>query len=179
MRNFAQLFSLWAACLLLAGPTYAQAPERFVDVLIRGDLTVEGQTRGNGLATSVASASTVALPDDGNYITITGNTSPTNTGGFRCESNVDTLIRNCLIADNTGNVAGGLLLMGFGAFAVTTSTISGNVSVSFGGGGIRAFGTVPTSIENSILWGNDAPEGAQLMLDSGFNNPTVLRRPPG
>ncbi|MHC4108382.1 MAG: choice-of-anchor Q domain-containing protein, partial [Planctomycetota bacterium] len=32
----------------------------------------------------------------------------------------------------------------------------------------------PTEIRNCILWGNTALEGAQLLLDSGFNNPAIV-----
>jgi hypothetical protein len=78
---------------------------------------------------------------------ITGNTSSTGAGGFRCESDVPMTIRNCMVTDNT--------------------------ATEFGGGGIRVFGTDPTSIRNCVLWGNVAPEGPQLLLDSGFNNPAI------
>ena len=106
--------------------------------------------------------------------TITGNTSDEIVGGLRCHANTSAVIRNCLIADNTGRVAGGLAISGFGAFEITTSTFSGNVATEFGGGGIRAFGTEPVAIRNCILWGNQAPIGSQLLLDSGFNDPSVV-----
>ena len=64
--------------------------------------------------------------------------------------------------------------MGFGAFEIMTSTFASNIATEFGGGGIRAFGTDPAAIRNCILWGNIASDGAQLLLDSGFNNPAIV-----
>lgn len=106
--------------------------------------------------------------------TITGNTSDEIVGGLRCQASTSAVIRNCMISDNTGRVAGGLAISGFAAFDITTCTFSGNVATEFGGGGIRAFGTDPVAIRNCILWGNQAPIGAQLLLDSGFNNPSIV-----
>ncbi|MHC4416623.1 MAG: right-handed parallel beta-helix repeat-containing protein [Planctomycetota bacterium] len=106
--------------------------------------------------------------------TLGGNSSESSTGGVACHSDTETLIRNCLVADNTGRVSGGLAISGFGTFEIETSTFSGNVSVEFGGGGIRTFGTDPVTIRNCILWGNEAPMGPQLLLDSGFNNPSKV-----
>ena len=58
------------------------------------------------------------------------------------------------------------------------STIAGNTATEFGGGGIRvsggSFGDGPTDIRNCIIWGNTAFEGAQLLLDSGFNDPAIV-----
>jgi hypothetical protein len=105
---------------------------------------------------------------------ITGNTSATGAGGIRCQSDVPMTIRNCMVTGNTGRTSGGLQIMGFGAFEISTSTFGSNEATEFGGGGIRAFGTDPTSIRNCVLWGNSAPEGPQLLLDSGFNNPAIV-----
>ncbi|MCH7848423.1 MAG: right-handed parallel beta-helix repeat-containing protein, partial [Planctomycetes bacterium] len=126
---------------------------------------------GTGVvAFEVASGSGVMITN----CTITGNTSDEGTGGLRCEASTSAVIRNCLISNNTGRVGGGLDISGFAAFEITGCTFAGNVSTEFGGGGIRTSGTDPVAIRNCILWGNAAPEGPQLLLDSGFNDPSVV-----
>jgi hypothetical protein len=105
---------------------------------------------------------------------ITGNTSASGAGGIRCHSDIPLTIRSCMVTGNTGRTSGGLQIMGFGAFEISTSTFAGNEATEFGGGGIRAFGTDPTTIRNCVLWGNAAPEGQQLLLASGFNNPAIV-----
>ena len=107
---------------------------------------------------------------------ISRNSSLTTVGGLKIHNQAGTssLVRNCLITDNIGRIAGGIGLTGFETFLITTSTIAGNTATEFGGGGIRVSGTDPTDIRNCIIWGNTAPEGAQLLLDSGFNDPAIV-----
>ncbi len=105
---------------------------------------------------------------------IIANTSQESVGGMFVHADTLAVVRNCLVANNTGRSAGGLMISGFGAFEIATSTITGNNAFEFGGGGLRAFGTDPTTISSCIFWGNLAPEGEQLLLDSGFNNPAIV-----
>jgi hypothetical protein len=116
----------------------------------------------NGNEVEVANCSVVA------------NTSESSVGGMAVHADTVATVRNCLVANNTGRSAGGLMISGFGEFFITTSTVVQNWAFEFGGGGMRAFGTDPTTISSCIFWGNLAPEGEQLLLDSGFNNPAIV-----
>ncbi len=73
---------------------------------------------------------------------------------------------NCLFAGNTG-VRGGGLGIESGVWAeleVRNCTFYGNFATD-SGGGLKA--SSPTSLHNTILWGNDAPEGSQLRMAGG------------
>jgi hypothetical protein len=105
---------------------------------------------------------------------VSGNTSTDTSGGLWLEVNTNGVVRNCLVADNVGSSGGGLLLSGFGAIEIVGCTIAGNLASGFGGGGIAAFGADPVAIANTIVWGNAAAQGAQLLLASGFNDPSVV-----
>jgi hypothetical protein len=121
---------------------------------------VEESFNGNGVVVSNCS--------------ITANTSELPAGGLNLSASTLGVLRNCLLANNTGASAGGAVLSGFGAFEITTSTFTSNVATEFGGGAFRAFGTDPVSILNCIFWDNTAPEGPEIVLDSGFNAPAVV-----
>jgi hypothetical protein len=105
--------------------------------------------------------------------TISGNVASSGVGGFSLHADTAAVVRSCIVAGNTGQV-GGMSISGFGAFEIIGCTIAHNTATLHGGGGLRAFGTDPTLVTSCILWGNAAPEGAQLHLDSGFNNPAVV-----
>ncbi len=123
-------------------------------------VAVEGVFNGNDVEVSNCS--------------ILANTSQGSVGGMWVHADTLAVVRNCVLANNAGSSAGGLMISGFGAFEIETSTVTGNVAFEFGGGGMRAFGTEPTTISSCIFWGNQAPEGEQLLLDSGFNNPAFV-----
>ena len=110
---------------------------------------------------------------------ISRNSSLTTVGGLKVHNQAGTsvLVRSCLITDNIGRTAGGMQLSGFENFLITTSTIADNTATELGGGGIRVTGGSPgasTDIRNCIIWGNTAPEGDQLLLNSLFNNPAIV-----
>jgi hypothetical protein len=71
---------------------------------------------------------------------------------------------NCLVAGNEASNGGGFA--GNGNIVITSSTIVDNRANSRGGGIQRTQGG-GGSVVNSILWGNTAPNGAQIVLASG------------
>ncbi|UGU15043.1 gliding motility-associated C-terminal domain-containing protein [Sinomicrobium kalidii] len=90
------------------------------------------------------------------YCTISGNMSNSRGGGV---SNAGTLeMMNCLIFNNeTGSAGGGISNFGGGTLTLTNCTVTENTANSpdYGGGGINNQGTL--TLNNSILWGNEAP----------------------
>ncbi|NQT83556.1 right-handed parallel beta-helix repeat-containing protein [bacterium] len=88
--------------------------------------------------------------------TISGNSAPGGGGLSRCPG----IIRNNKITGNSASVGGGLFLcwMPGSHGVVLNNTICGN-SAKYVGGGVY---DLTTPIRNCIIWGNTAPEGAQL-----------------
>ena len=103
---------------------------------------------------------------------IVGNSATVGAGGVRTSAGDSATISNCLIVDNNG-VHGGGVHHGpsFGTFEIRNTTLSGNVA-SQTGGGLR-IGAADAIVRNSVLWGNSAPDGPELLLQSGFNHPAI------
>lgn len=87
-------------------------------------------------------------------------------GAYVCEA---ALINNVLIGNFTADVetgAGGGVYLEDGT--LTNNTLSGNYANSQGGGLFGLFNSTEVSAEiyNNIIWGNSAPEGADLYIDN-------------
>ena len=93
----------------------------------------------------------------GNYIS--DNNGGTG-GGIRITSGSSILIGN-LIAENTAGKGGGVYCIG-GYFLLENNTICLNTAMSdpYGTGGLRITQCDTALIINSIIWGNQAPNGA-------------------
>ncbi len=129
---------------------------------------------------------------------IVGNTSDNSGGGLFVESSNPT-VSNCIIAANHANaLGGGVLCYGAGTTTVRNSLISGNTSDGTGagvlcasdaelivsnctvvdnrsasqGGGLAVLGGAVEAV-NSILWSNEAPQGAQVSAHAS-ESPTSL-----
>ena len=126
-------------------------------------------TANNGTGISIAQGAAVELI----RCTIIGNTSAIGAGGVRTSAGNTVVIRDCLIADNEG-VHGGGVHHGpsFGAFELRNSTLASNTATQ-SGGGLR-IAAADALAHDSVLWGNNAPDGSELLLDSGFNHPAIL-----
>ncbi len=103
---------------------------------------------------------------------ITGNRATSNGGGIFCD-NADVTIDNCTIAGNRAFNGGGI----YGSVsspAIRHCTVSGNQADN--GGGIRFFGlsSDQPTIENSILWGDEATTGPEIYMNSPGGQPMIL-----
>jgi len=103
--------------------------------------------------------------------TFEGNTATSNVGGavhtqLSSGSGLSTPARfeNCLFIGNRG--AGGAALSLKGQCDISCSTFVGNVATNSSGGAVQASHAFPTShpvkLSNCVMWGNQAPSGAQL-----------------
>ncbi|MHC4396844.1 MAG: right-handed parallel beta-helix repeat-containing protein [Planctomycetota bacterium] len=113
--------------------------------------------------------------------TISGNTGEED-GGISCGYS-DCTISNCTISGNTASGGGrggrggpihnggGISVMD-GIYLINNCTISGN-SAENGSGGIACSWGSNTTISNSVLWGNKAPDGPEIYLSSGQNKVEV------
>ncbi|MCH8274360.1 MAG: hypothetical protein IH851_06185 [Armatimonadetes bacterium] len=95
---------------------------------------------------------------------VMSNAAGTSGGGLSLQSG-DFVLVNSLFA---GNVAGGEGggVAAYGALTATNCTFSGNTAATFGGAVMsrRTTGAAPSVIQNSVLWGNSAPEGSEVGL---------------
>lgn len=98
-----------------------------------------------------------------NNCVITDNLCTGNGGGVRCRANSEVKLTNCLLAGNSSGNLGGGISSGNSEITITNCTITENSSPNFGGGVMFSWGSSGT-ITDSILWGNAAPEGAQIAL---------------
>ncbi len=123
--------------------------------------------------------------------TITNAFSIGGYGGIRCDESSPT-ISNCVIRDNTGEVGGGIGVFngspvihgclivdnraygGVGVFVagsssdtlITNCTIAHNSTLGGvnAGGGVMANSSGDVTVENSVVWGNEAEQGPQLVV---------------
>jgi len=155
------------------------------------DVTIEGCN----IVGNIASVLTINAPNDMNNIEILGhgggiycnsasariadcNISANQadaSGGGICFSGVGTpVLTNCLLTENIAGRDGGAVSVDwFCELAVRNCTVLDNTVVgngfdnSYGGGLYCCYGST-TSIVNSIFWGNDADNGVQLGIGTGF-----------
>jgi predicted outer membrane repeat protein len=115
--------------------------------------------QGGGIRTTKASGPNGSLVIQGS--TVSGNEASICCGGILTNATQTTVVRNSTISGNkvTGGSSGGVYT--YGPLAVTGSTIAGNTSAYYGGG-IYASPVEETTLQNSIVAGNNAPIGPDL-----------------
>jgi len=106
-------------------------------------------------------------------VTFNGNTAGDRGGGLYNDSTQGSVALDSVVLANvvfSGNAAahgGGMYHSGFssnpGSVALTNVTLSHNTA-SGTGGGIRLAEYAISRLNNTILWGNDAPDGAQINI---------------
>ncbi|MGE0479016.1 MAG: S8 family serine peptidase [Phycisphaerae bacterium] len=109
--------------------------------------------------------------------TVQDNTLPQNVFGagsgaglfFRESSSP--LVGNTLVRNNTGRGGGGVCVARFSNAVFQNCTVINNTA-SFHGGGFYIYIADPT-IQNSIVWGNMAPNGAQVSLFACPSSPVI------
>jgi len=120
---------------------------------------------------------------EGNILnsTISGNTSLDLGGGvfiYQRYNDNETALTNCVIAENHAQYGGGIHFYQYRCRTtpvdpdVKHCTISGNMA-DLAGGGAYWDACSEHPITNSILWGNQAPEGAEIYVPEGRLPPTV------
>ena len=88
-------------------------------------------------------------------------TGCTNAGVF-CGKQSTATVRNCLIA---GNRASGVNISGCSPRIINCTIVGNRATVSGGGVGVGSFGGIPNPIvRNCVIWGNEAPKGAQVAV---------------
>lgn len=90
---------------------------------------------------------------------ISGNRASSIGGGVQC-SDADATIRGCRITGNTAQQGGGIGVRTSHP-ALASCTIAGNHATEQGGGILAGEGAT-IDVENTIVWGNCAPGGAQV-----------------
>jgi len=85
-------------------------------------------------------------------------------GGGVCLSVSDASLTNCTVVGNTANEGGGGIFLYDSDPAVKHCTIADNSA--FVGGAVDCYAASPT-ITNSILWGNAATYGSEILVDAG------------
>lgn len=73
---------------------------------------------------------------------------------------------NCLVANNTAGEYGGGIYVGSGAPELINVTFSGNAAGDAGGGIFAAGPAADVVVVGSVLWGDNAPEGAEIALET-------------
>ena len=91
-------------------------------------------------------------------------------GGFFNERGPGATVVNCTIADNRSAHYAGGIDANSAALTLTHGTIANNSSGCCGGG-ISVEGVL-LEVTNSIVWGNTAPEAAQVQVTFSFGNVT-------
>ncbi len=93
---------------------------------------------------------------------ISGNEASEQAGGFYSRYASSKLI-NSLISGNRSAKHGGGAYFNFDSPEMINTTVSGNYS-SERGGGISIIGDAVLTLKNTILWGNNSPEGKELWV---------------
>jgi len=92
-------------------------------------------------------------------------------GGIACYASCSPLLTNNTIVGNRAGYGGGIYCSSESNIAVIHCTLSNNSAYSYGGG-ICSYQDCDTSIVNTILWGNVAPNGAEVCLGNQFHPST-------
>jgi predicted outer membrane repeat protein len=101
-------------------------------------------------------------------VTFSGNMAADDGGGI-CIDFGRPAFMNVTFIGNTANYAGGMY-NALGGPTLTNVTFSNNTAI-YGAGGMDNYSDILT-IQNTIFWGNMAPEGAQI-YDATFSSPVV------
>jgi len=104
---------------------------------------------------------------------IVGNNAKRTGGGICCLDASSPTIENNTIVDNSAADGGGLACEDFSSPAVSGCTLAHNTAGD-DGGGLRLFENCSVTVTDSILWGNLATNGAQIIVDGDAQNPSVL-----
>ena len=147
--------------------------DRIFDVDSSGDLALQGLTLQNGVTQSGSGQAGGAVNVDGGTLQATdvvfsNNQASTNGGAIFANGDV-TLDRVALVNNVSGNVGGGIFVLGSSTnVTINNTTISGNTSAS--GGGIQNNGGILT-IDHSTIADNDASNssGGGVRLIGGTN----------
>ncbi|MHC4096154.1 MAG: hypothetical protein ACYSU3_08850 [Planctomycetota bacterium] len=97
---------------------------------------------------------------------IFNSNSADNAGGGIFNQNSDPMIINCIFTDNSAGIfGGGIHNCSASNQTVINCTFTGNTAVDYGGG--ISNDASSSVVTNCILWGNTAPNGSQLSMQSG------------
>lgn len=91
-------------------------------------------------------------------------------GGGLYDASGDAIIVNCLIANNLADRGGGVYLAA-SAIALRNCTIADNQATAQGGGIWAMLASGTNILTNTIVWGNEAEQGANLYLDDSEEQP--------
>src|SRR5690606_26304426 len=97
-------------------------------------------------------------------LSIRGNTA-TSTGGGISNVMANPRLTNVLIAENQANIGAGISNF-LSSPVLTNTTIATNTAQTGGGGMFTGTGAAP-EINNTIIWGNDAPQDANIETSGG------------
>ncbi|GAB5404998.1 MAG: hypothetical protein Aurels2KO_32290 [Aureliella sp.] len=164
---------------------------------INGTLTIQrttisqnsSQLRGGGLEIEGGEATITDTSISGNSsvlqgggiwviaatVTVNGSTISENSSEFLSGGGIEnygsTTLINSTVSGNSAPAGGGI--QNGRALTLINSTITGNVAVAGGGGGIRSTGTVSTTINNSIVAGNEATSDPDVFGQLVANNSLI------
>jgi predicted outer membrane repeat protein len=94
-----------------------------------------------------------------------GNAAPYG-GAMNNAYNALARVTNAVFSGNQASQMGGAVQNAYGSNVVFLNCTFANNEALIRGGAIRSFASSP-SLTNTLLWGNDAPQGPQLALDGG------------
>jgi parallel beta-helix repeat protein len=129
------------------------------DCIVRANTAIKGLGGG------------VICGADNSSVTMTGCTIADNKsgewsgGGVACLHNGSVSASQCTITGNTARQAGGgMLIFDQSSATVSNCIIAQNRAITIGGGGIWCGQSSTTTVTNSIIWGNTAPQGDELSV---------------
>ena len=105
-------------------------------------------------------------------------------GGIACEATSPLMINN-FVYRNSADTGGGLSVFSGSAPVITGNTVIDNSAISAGGGLWCPLN--PPQVANTILWGNNAPTGPQILGDpaidhcdvqGGWSGPSIIDADP-
>jgi len=94
--------------------------------------------------------------------TFTGNLAGADGGGMENWGNSNSTVTNCTFSGNSADGSGGGMCNDESNPTVTNCTFAENSAGSSGGGMRNTNNSSPPAVTNCILWGNTAPNGAQI-----------------
>lgn len=102
-----------------------------------------------------------------NNVTFSGNTAVAG-GGMANNNNASPTLTNVTFTSNTANIGGALVNQSNSNPTLTNVTISGNEAkgLEWSTGGAMVSVNSVSTIKNSILWGNTAPDGKQITIQN-------------
>jgi hypothetical protein len=103
--------------------------------------------------------------------TVVSNLSHSSGGGIS-HDHTDLVLTNSVVARNTADSRGGGLYLHAGSVAIGNCTIADNAAGT-GVGGASVYTGHESSLMNSIVWGNSAPDGVQLSVYR-YGGPTTI-----